>query len=124
VISLGGTAFALLHGEHGPVFFVFAFLSLTVWAVIVFGHDLGWWENSKMVLGLSVAIGLHKGNNHADLQIGVIKSWQKILTAPEPTVYISGAIVVFEVVSLFAAVWFVISYAVPWIEPAIEKASG
>ncbi|NUB91112.1 hypothetical protein HT576_08770 [Haloterrigena sp. SYSU A121-1] len=123
-LSLGGTAFALLHGARTLLFFAFAFLSVTVWAVLVFGHDLGWWETSKMVIGLSVAIGLHKGNNHADLQIGVVESWQRILAAPEPIVYISWAIVLFEVVTLAAAAWFVVSWAVPWIKPAVEKARG
>ncbi|WP_226005971.1 hypothetical protein [Natrinema salinisoli] len=121
-ITLIGTGFALLHGARTPAFFLFAFASFTVWTVIVFGHDLGWWETSLIPAGTALAVAMHKGNNHADQQIGVLESWQVILSAPEPIVYISAGIVLFEVLAVFGTMWLIVSYTVPWIKPAVEKA--
>ena len=108
-LGLGGAAFSVMHGAVDFVFFMFATTFMVLWAVFVKIDDFDWsiGDYSPVPLGLAAGWGMHKGNNLAASGTGVFESWTVFLSAPEPVLFVSYAIVGLEVVLMLAAAVFV-----------------
>lgn len=111
-LTVGGAAFALMHGVRDPVFFVLAAGSMILWGFLVFAHDLELADSELLAGALAAGWGLHRGNNMAAEGMGFIDLWTTLLAAPAPISRVSWAIVLLDLLIILAAAVYVIRFAV------------